>query len=72
MRSTLDLPEVTVEQARRLSGISRITDLVREGLSALIEREARKRLIALGGSDPYAQAAPRSREGLEAAEPPPR
>lgn len=56
MRTTLELPDAMVEQARNLSGIVRISDLVREGLRALIAREARRRLVQYGGSDPEASA----------------
>ena len=70
MRTTLVLPDILVGQARDISGIERITDLVREGLQALIAREARKRLIAYGGSDPEAYAAPRGRSDSFAAEKP--
>lgn len=70
MRTTLELPDATVEQARNLSGITRISDLVREGLAALIEREARKRLIAFGGTDLYASAPGRERDGFAVAEKP--
>lgn len=58
-----------VDRARSLSGIVRISDLVREGLQALIAREARKRLIAYGGSDPAAVAPSRSRQDELVAEP---
>jgi hypothetical protein len=61
MRTTLEISDSIVEQARKLSGIARISDLVREGLQALIAREARKRLIAFGGSDPDAAGAARYR-----------
>ena len=61
MRTTLEISDSVVEQARSLSGIVRISDLVREGLQALIAREARKRLIAFGGSDPLASAPSRQR-----------
>jgi hypothetical protein len=70
MRSTLLLPDELVKEAKEISGISRITDLVREGLKALVEREARKRLIQFGGSDPYAEAAPRNRIDLSVADHP--
>jgi len=70
MRTTLVLTDELVERARAISGIERITDLVREGLQALIAREARKRLIAYGGTDPEASAAPRRRTELYAAENP--
>ncbi len=71
MRSTLVLPDELVVRAREISGIDRITDLVREGLNALIAREARKRLVAYGGTDPQATAAPRHRDYSVAAEPQP-
>ncbi len=57
-----------MEKARALSGIDRISDLVREGLRALIAREARRRLVALGGSDALAKSAPRMRDPDIAAE----
>ena len=69
MRTTLELSDTVVEQARRLSGIVRISDLVREGLQALIAREARKRLIAYGGSDPEASSGSRFRYNEMEAEP---
>ena len=61
MRTTLELSETVVQQARSLSGIVRISDLVRAGLQALIAQEARKRLIAYGGTDPEATASSRHR-----------
>jgi len=70
MRTTLILPDILVSRARGLSGLERITDLVKEGLEALIEREARKRLVAYGGTDPDATAAPRRDAVFYAAEHP--
>lgn len=67
MRTTLELSDSVVERARALSGIVRISDLVREGLQALIAREARKRLISYGGTDPDATA-PDRRSGELVAE----
>ena len=61
MRTTLELSDAVVAKARSLSGISRISDLVREGLQALIAREARKRLVSYGGTDSTAIAGPRNR-----------
>jgi hypothetical protein len=69
MRTTLELSETVVDRARDLSGIVRISDLVREGLQALIEREGRKRLVAFGGTDPGATAGPRIRYAEIVAEP---
>ncbi len=68
MRTTIELSNEVVEQARNLSGITRISDLVREGLQALIAREARKRLIAFGGTDPQASVSARYRSAEMVAE----
>ncbi|MEI8095849.1 MAG: type II toxin-antitoxin system VapB family antitoxin [Spirochaetales bacterium] len=72
MRTTLELSDSVVAQARALSGIVRISDLVREGLQALIAREARKRLVSFGGSDPDARVADRRGTDLVAENPLPR
>ncbi|WP_255105504.1 MULTISPECIES: type II toxin-antitoxin system VapB family antitoxin [unclassified Synechococcus] len=45
--------------AQRLSGISERTQLVREALKALVQRESARRLAALGGSEPQLEAIPR-------------
>jgi len=55
------LSDDLVADAREASGLDRISDVVREGLRALIAREARVELAALGGSDPKAKAVPRRR-----------
>lgn len=47
--------------AREFTGIENEAALVREALRALVEREAIKRVIALGGTDPDATAGPRRR-----------
>ncbi|MGH7483036.1 MAG: type II toxin-antitoxin system VapB family antitoxin [Longimicrobiales bacterium] len=59
MRTTIYLDDELVEQARRLTGMSEKTVLVREGLRALIERESARRLARLGGSEPELEPAPR-------------
>ncbi|MBA2336223.1 MAG: type II toxin-antitoxin system VapB family antitoxin [Acidimicrobiia bacterium] len=52
MRTTLNLSDELVEQARRATGIKEKTTLVHEGLRALVARERARRLAALGGSEP--------------------
>ncbi len=52
MRTTLIIDDELIERARKLTGINEKTTLVREGLQALIAREAARRLAALGGSQP--------------------
>ncbi len=59
MRTTIILDDSLVTQAREMSGITRISDLVRKALAALIVEEARKRLASFGGTDPEASAPPR-------------
>lgn len=50
-----------VNEAMRLTGIREKTALVHAGLRELVEKEARRRLIALGGTDPQAKAGRRRR-----------
>ena len=52
MRTTLDLKEELVEQARQMTGIREKTALVHAGLASLIERAAARRLASLGGTMP--------------------
>lgn len=52
MRITLNIDDHLLTKARRLTGITGKTALVREGLRALIERESARRLARLGGSEP--------------------
>ena len=52
MRTTLNIDDALLEQARQLSGIQEKTKLVREGLKALIEKQAALKLADLGGTEP--------------------
>ncbi len=61
MRTTVTLDDALVARASALMGVKETSALVRAGLEALIQRESGRRLAALGGSDPDAQAAPRRR-----------
>ena len=61
MRTTVTLDDDLLAEATELSGIEDRGALLREALRSLIEREAARRLIALGGSDPNASAPPRRR-----------
>jgi Arc/MetJ family transcription regulator len=61
MRTTLNIDDDLLAEASRLTGVTEKTTLVRQGLELLIQRAAAKRLAALGGSDPTAQAPPRRR-----------
>jgi len=61
MRTTLNIDDDLLQQARVLSGVQEKTALVREGLKALIERESARRLARLGGSEPQLEPIPRRR-----------
>jgi Arc/MetJ family transcription regulator len=52
MRTTLALDDELVRTAQEFTGVLEKTALVREALKALIEREASRRLAALGGTMP--------------------
>ncbi len=61
MRTTLNIDDGLLDEARRLSGINEKTALVRVALEALIARESAKRLGALGGSERALRKIPRRR-----------
>ena len=61
MRTTINLDEKLVEEARRMTGTKERTALIHEGLRALIERESARRLARLGGSEPGLRSVPRRR-----------
>jgi Arc/MetJ family transcription regulator len=52
MRTTLNIDDQLLDEARRITGMTEKGALVREGLRALIERESARRLARLGGSEP--------------------
>jgi Arc/MetJ family transcription regulator len=59
MRTTINLDDVLLEKAQRLTGIKERTALVHEGLRVLIQRESARRLARLGGSAPALEETPR-------------
>ena len=61
MRTSIALDDDLVATAQSHTGINEISALVHEGLKALIQREAARRLARLGGSDPDVTASPRRR-----------
>jgi Arc/MetJ family transcription regulator len=61
MRTTVIIKDEVLKEAADLTGIKEKTALIHAGLKALIEKEATKRLIALGGSDPNAKPGRRRR-----------
>ncbi|MBK8303446.1 MAG: type II toxin-antitoxin system VapB family antitoxin [Chloracidobacterium sp.] len=61
MRTTVILKDDVLKTATEMTGIKEKTALIHAGLRALIEKKARERLAALGGSDPKAKAGRRRR-----------
>ena len=63
MSRMITVDESLIEKAASLTGIEDNDQLIQESLRTLVQLESSKRLAALGGYDPYAQAAPRYRDG---------
>jgi Arc/MetJ family transcription regulator len=61
VRTTLNIDDQLLEEARRMTGITEKSALVREGLRALVERESARRLSRLGGSEPDLDSVSRRR-----------
>ena len=61
MRTTVIIKDDVLKKAADLTGIREKTALLHAGLEALIEKKARERLAALGGSDPKAESGRRRR-----------
>jgi Arc/MetJ family transcription regulator len=61
VRTTINLDDELLEEARRITGMEGRTALIHEGLRALIERESARRLARLGGSETRLRPVPRRR-----------
>jgi len=61
MRTTIALDDELVRKAQEYTGVKEKTALVREALTALVQREAARRLAAIGGSVPDFPDIPRRR-----------
>jgi len=61
MRTTINLDDQLLTEARRITGMKERTALIHEGLRALIERESARRLARLGSSEPRLHPVPRRR-----------
>ena len=62
MRTTVTLDDDLLERAEELTGVSERSALIRDAVELLVSIETGRQLAALGGRDPGAEAAPRSRE----------
>jgi len=61
MRTTINLDDALLERAQTLTGVKERSALLREALTALIQRESARRLAQLGGSQPDLSSIPRRR-----------
>jgi Arc/MetJ family transcription regulator len=61
MRTTLNIDDALLSEARRITGIQEKTALVHRGLEELIARESARALAALGGTSPKLRSIPRRR-----------
>ena len=61
MRTTITLDDELVRTAQEYTGIAEKTALIREALKSLIQKEAARRLAALGGTMPDFKDIPRRR-----------
>ena len=62
MRTTVTLDDQLLDRASNLTGVRERGVLLREALTALIERESARRLACLGGTEPELEPLPRRRE----------
>lgn len=61
MRTTVTIDDELLKDAEEYTGIKQPSKLVREALRALVAREAAKRLVEMGGTDPEAELPRRRR-----------
>lgn len=61
MRTTVTLDDQLLDRAVLLTGVRERGALLREALTALIERESARRLALLGGTEPGLEPPPRRR-----------
>ena len=67
MRTTLNLDDALLDEARRITGIQEKTALVHRGLEELIARKSARALAALGGASPKLRPVPRRRTAVAGA-----
>lgn len=62
MRITINIDDELLAQAQQLSGLTERTQLIREALRALVQRESARRLAQLGGTQPELKPVPRRQD----------
>jgi len=66
MRTTVTLDDELLKKAQEYTGITEKSALANAGLTALIQREAARRLARMGGTAPGLKASPRRRPPVTA------
>jgi Arc/MetJ family transcription regulator len=61
MRTTIALDDELIRQAQQYTGITEKAALIKMALTQLVQREAARRLAALGGTMPDLKPVPRRR-----------
>ena len=61
MQTTVALDERLLEKAQKFTGLMEKSEIVNEGLRALVERESARALAQRGGTMPELNAVPRRR-----------
>jgi len=61
MRTTIALDDELLDDAKNYTGLTETSAIIRLALKALVEREAARRLVLLGGTEPQLQSVPRRR-----------
>jgi Arc/MetJ family transcription regulator len=62
VRTTITVDDELLARAHELTGTVERSALIRQALEALVAQESARRLARLGGTDPEADAASRSRQ----------
>lgn len=65
MRTTITIDDELLATAKRYAKLDETSAMIREALTAYVQREAARRLARLGGSDPNATPAPRKRPWVD-------
>jgi metal-responsive CopG/Arc/MetJ family transcriptional regulator len=63
MRTTVTIDDELLKRAHNLTGIKERSVLIRTALEDFVAKEAARRLILLGGTEPDLKAPPRRRFG---------
>jgi Arc/MetJ family transcription regulator len=59
MRTTLTLDDDLLLKAQQMSGLTERSQVIREALNALVQRESARRLAKLGATEPLLKPIPR-------------